>query len=84
MGPYFILKGLRMINGPSIDAYGKDAQDWLRRYSVGAHALANYLEKLSTAGELTVRLSESQSPEVLRQKAQTVEDYVWILTAGKG
>ena len=81
MGPYFILKALRIERGDDTRAFQRDATPWLMAYAEAAGALADHLEQQLAGGRLRGALPECMAPTTLRARAREVRE---SLGAGAG
>jgi hypothetical protein len=76
MGPYLILKALRMIHGDDVEAYRREATAWLPSYADAADALADHLDRQRSEGRVTAAYPEVYSPATLRARAAEVRAYL--------
>ena len=76
MGPYFMLKSLRMKLGDDAVAYRAQAAPLLATYAKAAGALASWLEDQMTQGGIKSVKGSGFTPEKLRAKAKEVADYL--------
>ena len=81
MGPYFVLKSLRMRLGDDTAAYRAQAAPLLTTYVKAAEALATWLEDQMAQGRIKSVKGSEFTPEILRTKAKEVSDYLAATTS---
>jgi len=81
MGPYFMLKSLRMRLGDDVVAYRAQAAPLLATYVSAAGALATWLEEQMAQGGIKSVKGSGFTPEILRAKAKEVTEYLAATTS---
>jgi hypothetical protein len=75
MGPYLVLKGLRIRTGDD-ESYGREAREWLIRYAAGGRDFATHIESMVASGRISGALYDRISPELFRKRAAEVDAFV--------